>query len=109
MTLHPLTIEILAAVFGVAGTILLALKGPWAGWGFVAYLASNAASLAFFWIQQHWALFAQQIAYMVGSLLGVWVWLLAPRAAVFRSVYATTRVYRGRWRSARVAFRCTWS
>lgn len=36
------TIEWTAALFGMLGAVLLALKGQRAGWGFVAYLASNA-------------------------------------------------------------------
>lgn len=72
------TIELLAAAFGVLGTVLLALNGPRAGWGFVAYLASNAGWIAFAWIHSHWGLLAQQIAFTASSLLGVWVWLVRP-------------------------------
>lgn len=101
-----LAIEILAAAFGVAGTLFLAMKTKRAGWGFVAYLVSNSASLVFFWIQQHWALFGQQLAFLASSLVGIWVWLLRPHARLFRSVYRTTRPYRDRLQAARLAFRC---
>lgn len=77
MTTPTLAIELAAAVFGVAGTFLLALNGPRAGWGFVAYLASNAGWIAFAWIQGHWGLLAQQIAFTAASLFGIWRWLLA--------------------------------
>ena len=73
-------LELAAAAFGVLGTVLLALNGPRAGWGFVAYLVSNAGWIAFAWIHSHWGLLAQQLAFVVSSLLGVWVWLLKPRA-----------------------------
>lgn len=73
-----LIIELTAAAFGVLGTVLLALNGPRAGWGFVAFLASNAGWIAFAWIHAHWALLAQQLAFTVSSLLGVWVWLVKP-------------------------------
>ncbi|MBQ0917224.1 hypothetical protein KBW71_02105 [Hydrogenophaga aromaticivorans] len=76
-----LPIELTAAAFGVAGTILLALNGPRAGWGFVAYLVSNGGWIAFAWIHGHWALLAQQLAFTASSLLGVWVWLVKPRVA----------------------------
>ncbi len=71
-----LLIELTAAAFGVLGTVLLALNGPMAGWGFVAYLASNAGWIAFAWIHRHWGLLAQQVAFTVSSCLGIWVWLL---------------------------------
>lgn len=72
-------IEFLAAAFGVLGTALLALNGPRAGWGFVAYLVSNAGWIAFAWTHGHWGLLAQQAIFTGTSLLGVWVWLLRPR------------------------------
>jgi len=76
--MSTLTIEISAAAFGVLGTVLLALNGPRAGWGFVAYLVSNAGWIAFAWIHAHWALLAQQLAFTASSTLGVWVWLIKP-------------------------------
>jgi len=71
-------VEIAAAIFGVWGTVLLALKGPRAGWGFVAYLVSNACWIAFALAHQHWGLLAQQIAFTATSALGTWVWLIKP-------------------------------
>lgn len=73
-----LIIELTAAAFGVLGTVLLALNGPRAGWGFVAFLASNAGWIAFAWIHAHWGMLAQQLAFTVSALLGVWVWLVKP-------------------------------
>lgn len=81
-----LPIELAAAAFGVAGTILLALNGPRAGWGFVLYLASNTGWIAFAWIHAHWALLAQQLAFFVSSLLGVWVWLVNPHTSTGHQV-----------------------
>lgn len=71
-------IELTAAAFGVLGTVLLALRGPRAGWGFVAYLVSNAGWIGFAWIHGHWGMLAQQLAFTVSSLVGVWVWLVKP-------------------------------
>lgn len=73
-----LALELTAAAFGVLGTILLALNGPRAGWGFVAYLASNAGWICFAWWHSHWGLLAQQVAFTASSLLGVWLWLVRP-------------------------------
>lgn len=74
-----LFIELTAAMFGVLGTVLLAMNGRLAGWGFVAYLASNTGWIAFAWIHSHWGMLAQQLAFTASSLLGIWVWLVRPR------------------------------
>ena len=71
-------ISIAAAIAGVVGTWLLARKGERAGWGFVAYLASNTGWIAFAWIHHHWAMLAQQIVFTVVAIYGAWTWLLAP-------------------------------
>lgn len=71
-------IEISAALLGVLGTLLLAGRSRLAGWGFVAYLLSNAGWLVFSWDQSLWALFAQQLVFTVCSLYGVWTWLVRP-------------------------------
>lgn len=71
-------IEFLSAAFGIFGTVLLALNGRRAGWGFVAYLASNIGWIWFAAVHQHWALLAQQLAFLVSSLVGIWVWLVRP-------------------------------
>ena len=95
MTAAPtLTLELTAAAFGVLGTMLLALKGPRAGWGFVAYLVSNAGWIAFAWRLGHWGLLAQQVAFTASSLLGVWVWLIQPIRARRRVAAANTEVVR---------------
>lgn len=71
-------IEIIAAFFGLSGTLLLATKSQWAGWGFVAFLGSNAGWLAFAWQHNHQAMFIQQIGFTISSLLGIWKWLIEP-------------------------------
>jgi hypothetical protein len=73
-------IEIFAALCGLAGTLLLATKGLYAGWGFVAFLASNAGWLAFSAAHGHWAMFAQQVGFTGSSLVGIWVWLIKGKA-----------------------------
>lgn len=71
-------IEISAAVFGVLGTLLLAGRSRFAGWGFVAYLVSNAGWLAFAWDRGLWALLAQQAVFTGCSVYGIWNWLVRP-------------------------------
>lgn len=75
-----LAIELVAAAFGVLGTVLLALNGKRAGWGFIAYLVSNAGWILFAWMHAHWGMLAQQVAFTASSLLGAYVWLWKPTA-----------------------------
>lgn len=71
-------VEASAAAFGVLGTLLLAGRSRRAGWGFVAYLVSNAGWLAFAWERGLWALLAQQAVFTLCSVYGVWNWLVRP-------------------------------
>lgn len=72
------TVEIIAAVFGLLGSLLLATKGRWAAWGWVAYLISNIGWLAFSYGHGYHYMLAQQIGFTVVSLVGIWVWLICP-------------------------------
>lgn len=76
---HP--VEAASSFFGVLGTLMLATRGRRAGWGFVAFLASNAGWLWFSHAQGHQWMFMQQVAFSVSSLVGVWVWLVKPAKA----------------------------
>ncbi|ABM34668.1 hypothetical protein QRO08_03630 [Paracidovorax citrulli] len=70
--------EIFGAALGLAGTVLLALRGRWAGWGFVAYLGSNVSWLVFSHSFAHWAMFVQYLGFTLTSLLGIWTWIVHP-------------------------------
>ncbi|MGE0329731.1 MAG: nicotinamide mononucleotide transporter [Ramlibacter sp.] len=85
MTITP--IEFIGAFFGVLGTALLAVRCRYSGWGFVAYLVSNAAWIVFALQQKHDGMLVQQIVFVVSSLVGVWVWLVRPRwPAILRCI-----------------------
>lgn len=73
--MHDRKYEIIGAVFGVLGAAMLAHNGPHAGYGFVAYLASNAGWLIFSYARRHWFLLIQTIAYTITSVYGVLKWL----------------------------------
>jgi hypothetical protein len=75
------TVEFAGALFGVIGTLLLAFKGPRAGWGFVAFLASNLCWMTFGWKEMHRWLVVQHFVFLGTSLVGIWVWLLEERVA----------------------------
>ncbi|MGP3505809.1 nicotinamide mononucleotide transporter [Paracidovorax citrulli] len=70
--------EIFGAALGLVGTVLLALRGRWAGWGFVAYLGSNVSWLAFSHGFAHWGMFVQYAGFTLTSLLGIWTWIVHP-------------------------------
>lgn len=71
-------IEMWATACGIAGAFLLAHKGPRAGWGFVAYLASNVGWILFALQHGHGGLLVQQLVFLAASLYGVWIWLVVP-------------------------------
>jgi hypothetical protein len=68
--------ECVAALAGLTGAALLALKGEHAGWGWAAFLVSNAGWIAFAIARRHWFLLLQQVGFTATSLLGIWSWLL---------------------------------
>lgn len=64
---------------GIAGSIVLARNDRYSGWGFVAYLASNAAWLAYGYASDIPALTLQHSVFAAISGFGVWRWLVRPR------------------------------
>jgi hypothetical protein len=82
-----LHLEIVGAAGGVLGTMLLALNGRFAGWGFVAFLVSNVGWIAFAASHGHQFLLAQQACFLITSVLGIWIWLLKPRAHLVRRLW----------------------
>jgi nicotinamide riboside transporter PnuC len=70
-------VETLAAVFGMAGALAVAIPGA-QGWGFSLFLVSNGGWLAFSAGHGHWKLFVQQWVFTPCSLLGLWNWWLSP-------------------------------
>jgi len=73
-------LEISSAVFGVTGSLLLAIKSRYAGLAFVLYTLSNLGWIAFSAINKHWGALAQNgvfwrrasSGYGCGSLPRVW-------------------------------------
>lgn len=76
---QPLTlVELFASACGLLGSLLLALKGRVAPWGWVFFALSNAGWLAFSYGYSHWFLLVQQIGFSITSAIGIWKWLLEP-------------------------------
>lgn len=60
---------------GLTGATLLALNNTWSGYGFVAFLASNACWIGFALLKGVRGLLFMQIGFTVTSLIGIWRWL----------------------------------
>lgn len=69
-------------IFGVAGALLLALNNRYSGYGFVAFLASNAAWILYGILNGAYGMVTMQAVFTFTSLLGIWRWVLRPRFAV---------------------------
>lgn len=78
MVFGPTAVQYLAAVFGIAGALILAVPGVNPAVGFAAFLLSNIGWLGFSASRRHWGLFAQQVAFLITSLVGLWNWWLGP-------------------------------
>ncbi len=67
---------------GLAGACMLALNHRLSGWGFVAFLVSNALWIAFGLLTKAPGLVAMQIGFTATSLLGIRNWFgVKPRAS----------------------------
>jgi hypothetical protein len=74
-------LEAESAITGLAGALLLASGARWAAFGWLAFLGSNVAGIAFAAFTGHYWLLAQQIGFTCTSLLGVWNWIIKPLRA----------------------------
>ena len=73
-------LEWLGCIFGVLGALMLALNNRASGWGWVAFLGSNAFWLAFGLVTDTRGLVAMQLVFSATSMIGIYRWLLrAPR------------------------------
>jgi hypothetical protein len=75
---HLVMIKWGGACFGVVGAGLLAIKCRASGFGFVAYLASNAFWLASAIAQDDKPMLLMQVVFTLTSMLGVYRWLMLP-------------------------------
>lgn len=71
-------VELFATVCGLLGSLLLALKGKRAGWGWVAFAFSNTGWLVFANGHGHALQFVQQIGFSITTAIGLWYWLVVP-------------------------------
>ena len=74
----PTLLQWTGCALGVAGSIALARNDRYSGWGVVAYLASNAAWIAYGYASDIPVLTLQHSAFAAVSTFGVWRWLVDP-------------------------------
>lgn len=71
-------IELFSMSCALLGSLLLALKGKRAGWGWVLFACSNAGWIVFAQGYGHWFFLAQQIGFSITSVIGIWNYLVKP-------------------------------
>lgn len=71
-------VELFATACGLLGSLVLALKGDRANWGWVLFAMSNVGWLVFSFDHSHWFMFIQQIGFSITSAIGIWRWLIEP-------------------------------
>lgn len=76
------TIEWAGCIIGLSGAALLAMNSRYSAWGWVLFLLSNAAWIAFGLMTHANGLVVMQIGFTITSLTGIWKWLIVPRAAL---------------------------
>jgi hypothetical protein len=63
------------SIFGLIGSLLLALNTSYSGYGFLAYLGSNFAWLYHGVKTRTWALVVMQVGFTLTSLVGLRNWV----------------------------------
>lgn len=67
-----------AAGLAIAGALLLSLRLRISPWAWMCWVVSNVLWLVWSWQDGNWAVFAQQAAFLVTSLIGVYTHLVMP-------------------------------
>ena len=83
-------LEWVGAIGGGAGALLLAFNNRWSGYGFVLFLASNAAWMTYGVMTHTFGMVTMQIVCTGTSLLGIWRWLVKPGAQMSRGMMPST-------------------
>ena len=69
-------LQYLGAASGMLGALLLALNNSYSKFGYLAYLVSNVAWVAFAVLTQVQGLLVMQGFFFVTALIGLWKWFL---------------------------------
>ena len=74
-------IEWTGCAFGLLGALLLAINCRFSRWGWVAFLLSNVAWIAYSVLIGAQGLLLQQMGFTITSLIGLRQWFFKPSAA----------------------------
>ena len=70
-------VSLIGSIFGILGAVLLAMPAL-PGYGFGAFVVSNAAWIVVSGIKREWPMHAQHWIFLLCSLIGLWNWWLGP-------------------------------
>jgi len=68
--------EWVGCITGLCGASLLAMNNRYSGWGFVLFLVSNVAWVAFGLMSHAIGMVVMQLGFTATSLMGIWRWLV---------------------------------
>lgn len=71
-------VEIFSMSCGLLGSLLLALKGANAKYGWLLFAASNVGWIVFAQGHGHWFFLVQQLGFSITSAIGIWTYLIQP-------------------------------
>lgn len=69
-------IEWFGAGAGATGALMLAVNTPWSGFGWLAFLASNLAWIAYAAMRGVMSMLLMQLVFTTTSLIGIYRWLV---------------------------------
>lgn len=94
-------LELFSSLCALLGSLLLALKGRRAGWGWVLFAFSNAGWFVFANGYGHWFFLLQQIGFSITSAIGIWKYLVKrPQDTILMWRFACGH---GLWRMTQIA------
>lgn len=76
MRMSPDSLQWLGCFAGASGSLLLATKTQYSGWGFVLFLISNGFWTAYGLLINAPGLIAMQVIFIVTSTIGIYRWLI---------------------------------
>lgn len=85
-------VELFSMSCALLGSLLLALKGKHAGWGWLLFAISNLGWIVFANGHRHWFFLVQQIGFSITSAIGIWQYLIAPRIDSLFDIFTPTHL-----------------
>jgi hypothetical protein len=71
-------IEILGAIFGMIGAVLMAFNNPYSKYGWVFFMGANVCWMTFSINKSMMFLFTQELVFLCINIFGLWRWVIKP-------------------------------